>query len=70
VFVQPDPAQAHEQWRKVADGFRPRFPRLATLMDDAEDEVLAYLAFPRPHWRQIWSPNPREMASSQSTIAA
>ena len=29
-------------------------------MDDAEDDVLAYLAFPREHWRQAWSTNPLE----------
>ena len=29
-------------------------------MDEAEDDVLAYLAFPREHWRQIWSNNPLE----------
>jgi transposase-like protein len=39
-------------------------------MDLAEDEVLAYLAFPHEHWRQLWSTNPQEMASSQLTIAA
>jgi putative transposase len=27
VFVQPDPTSAREQWRRVADSFRPRFPR-------------------------------------------
>jgi len=60
VFVQPDAASAHEQWRRVADSFRQRFPRLAGLMDDAEVEVLAYLDFPPEHWRQIWSNNPLE----------
>lgn len=60
VFVQPDPRSAREQWRRVADGFRSQFPRLAALLDEAEDEVLAYLAFPRGHWRQIWSNNPLE----------
>ncbi len=60
AFAQPDPKAAREQWRKVADGFRTRYPRLAALMDDAEDDVLAYLAFPREHWRQIWSNNPLE----------
>ncbi len=29
-------------------------------MDNAEDEVLTYLAFPPEHWRQIWSNNPQE----------
>jgi transposase-like protein len=60
VFSQPDPTMAREQWRKVADGFRARHPRLATLLDDAEPDVLAYLAFPPEHWRQIWSNNPIE----------
>jgi transposase-like protein len=29
-------------------------------MEAAETDVLAYLAFPREHWRQIWSTNPLE----------
>jgi transposase-like protein len=65
VFAQPDPAMAREQWRKVADGFRARYPRLAALLDAAEDEVLAYLAFPREHWRQIWSNNPLERLNKE-----
>gem|GEM_PF-2622570 len=32
VFVQPDAPSAWEQWRRVVDGFRSRFPRLAALM--------------------------------------
>ena len=60
VFVQPDAESAREQWRRVADGFRPRFPQLAALLDDGEADVLAYLAFPAEHWRQIWSNNPLE----------
>ena len=65
VFVQPDAATAREQWRRVADGFRPRHPRLAALLDDAEADVLAYLAFPPEHWRQIWSNNPLERLNKE-----
>jgi putative transposase len=65
VFAQPDPTMAREQWRKVADGFRTRYPRLAVLLDDAEADVLAYLAFPREHWRQIWSNNPLERLNKE-----
>ena len=43
VFVQPDPNAAREQWRRVADSIRGRFPKLAQLLDDAEADVLAYL---------------------------
>jgi putative transposase len=65
VFAQPDAATAREQWRRVADGFRARFPRLAHLMDEAEDDVLAYLALPPEHWRQIWSTNPLERLNKE-----
>jgi putative transposase len=60
VFVQPDPSSAREQWRKVADSFRSRFPRLAEFLDAVEPDVLAYLGFPPEHWRQAWSTNPLE----------
>lgn len=60
AFVQPDAKSAKEQWRRVADSFRGRFQRVAELMDEAEADVLAYLAFPQEHWRQVWSNNPLE----------
>jgi putative transposase len=65
VFAQPDAASAKEQWRRVADGFRSRYPRLADLLDEAEEEVLAYLMFPSEHWRQIWSNNPLERLNKE-----
>jgi putative transposase len=65
VFVQPDAAAAREQWRRVADSFRSRFPRLAALLDEAEADVLAYLTFPPEHWRQIWSNNPLERLNKE-----
>jgi transposase-like protein len=60
VFVQPDEASAREQWRRVIDTFQARFPRLAALLEAAEADVLAYLAFPPGHWTKIWSNNPLE----------
>jgi putative transposase len=65
VFAQPDAAAAREQWRRVADTFRARYPRLAELLDGAEADVLAYLAFPAGHWRQIWSNNPLERLNKE-----
>ncbi|MBV9543069.1 MAG: IS256 family transposase, partial [Chloroflexi bacterium] len=65
VFFQPDADSARATWRKVADGFRPRWPRLAELLDAAEDEVLTYLAFPQEHWRQVWSNNPQERLNKE-----
>jgi len=68
VFVQPDATTAREQWHRVADQLRARFPRVAQLLDEAEDEVLAYLAFPQEHWRQIWSNNPQEWRHHNSPL--
>ena len=65
VFAQPTPEAARAQWRHVADSFRARWPRLAALLDDAEADVLAYLAFPSAHWRQVWSTNPLERLNKE-----
>jgi putative transposase len=65
VFAQPDAESAREQWRRVADGFRSRFPRLSELMEEAEEDVLAYSALPQEHWQKIWSNNPLERVNKE-----
>lgn len=65
VFAQPDSQSACEQWRRVSDGFRTRFPKLACLMDDAEEDVLAYALFPTEHWQKVWSNNPLERVNKE-----
>ncbi len=65
VFAQPNAASAREQWRRVADGFRTRFFRLAELMDEAEEDVLAYAAFAAEHWQKVWSNNPLERLNKE-----
>jgi len=65
VFAEPEPASAHQRWRQVADGFAKPYPRLTALLDEAEEDVLAYLAFPPAHWRQIWSNNPLERLNKE-----
>ncbi|TWH02330.1 hypothetical protein L614_000200003140 [Ochrobactrum sp. J50] len=41
AFAQETPEAASAQWRSVADQIRPKVPKLATIMDDAEEDVLA-----------------------------
>lgn len=65
VFVQPDAASAREQWERVTETFRGRFDRVVALMDEAREDVLAYLAFPQAHWKQIWSNNPLERLNKE-----
>ncbi len=45
-FAQETAANAHEQWRVVADQPRGKFPKIGALMDSAEHQVLAYMDFP------------------------
>lgn len=47
AFAQEDAESASVQWRQVADQLRPKVPKLAALMDDAEADVLAFMSFPK-----------------------
>ena len=55
AFLQTNADAAHETWRHVADQLRPRWPKLATLMDDSEHDVLAYMTFPNQHRTKLHS---------------
>ena len=65
VFAQPDAGSAHQQWRRVSEGFRHRFPRLSELIAEAEEDVLSYTTFPQEHWQKIWSNNPLERLNKE-----
>jgi transposase-like protein len=65
AFAQNDAAAARKQWRHVADELRPRVSKLATLMDEAEAEVLAYMGFPAQHRAKIHSTNPIERLNGE-----
>jgi putative transposase len=65
AFAQDDAAMARAQWRSVADQLRPKLPKLATLMDDAEPDVLAYMSFPAQHRAKLHSTNPLERLNGE-----
>jgi putative transposase len=65
VFAQPDSQSARQQWQRISEGFRSRFPRLTKLMEEAEEDVLSYAAFPAEHWQKIWSNNPLERVNKE-----
>jgi putative transposase len=65
AFAQETPEAASTQWRSVADQIRPKVPKLATLMDDAENDVLAYMTFPKQHWAKLHSTNPIERLNGE-----
>jgi putative transposase len=58
AFIQPDRKSAGETWRHVADQLRGRWPKLGALMDEAEEDVLAYMTFPSQHRVKLHSANP------------
>ena len=64
-FVQETQQDAARQWRETADKLRGRFPKLAELMDNAEQDVLAFMGFPKDHWPQIASTNPLERVNKE-----
>jgi len=65
AFAQEDAEAAKTQWRRVADQFRPKLPKLAAFMDEAETDVLAYTGFPKDHWTKIHSTNPLERLNGE-----
>jgi len=65
AFVQDDAETARAQWHKVADQLRPKLPKLAALMDEAEADVLAYMSSPAQHRAKLHSTNPIERLNGQ-----
>jgi len=65
AFAQDDAAAAKTQWRAVSDQLRPKLPKLAGFMDDAEADVLAYMDFPKDHRAKIHSTNPLERLNGE-----
>ena len=65
AFAQEDAETARTQWRQVADQLRPKVPKLAALMDDAEADVLAFMSFPKDHRPKIHSTNPLERLNGE-----
>src|SRR4051812_48344191 len=65
AFAQEDADAARTQWRLVADQLRPKVPKLATLMDEAESDVLAYMSFPKDHRPKLHSTNPLERLNGE-----
>jgi transposase-like protein len=49
AFLQPGRAQASATLRHVADQLRPKWPKLATFIDDGATDVQSYLNFPEQH---------------------
>jgi putative transposase len=65
VFAQPDAASTHAQHARIVEQLQDRFPAAAELLADAAADLLAFTAFPKEHWRQVWSNNPQERLNKE-----
>jgi transposase-like protein len=60
VYDQPDADAVHAQFDRVADALAEKLPAVAEHLQTARADILAFTAFPKEVWRQIWSNNPNE----------
>jgi len=60
LFTAPDGAEARRRLTDAIAQLEPRLPKIAALLEDAEDDVLAFYAFPAEHWPKLRSTNPLE----------
>ena len=60
VYDQPDAASVHAQFDKMLAALAEQLPDIADYLDEARADILAFTAFPKEVWRQIWSTNPNE----------
>jgi transposase-like protein len=65
VFAQNTKKEVEAAWDKAREEFAVRYPKVGPLMDKAKAEVLAFAAFPKAHWRKIWSTNPLERVNKE-----
>ena len=65
AFAQETPEAARAQWDIVVDQLRTKFPKLATMMEEAKFDVLAFMDFPKAHRKQIASTNPLERLNAE-----
>lgn len=60
VYDQPDAAAVGAQFDRLLDYVAERLPEVAEHLDAARADILAFTAFPKDVWTQIWSNNPAE----------
>ena len=65
VFAQPDATHVRRQLDEVTRMLDGQFPDVATMLDDAAEDLLAFTGFPQAHWRKLWSTNPLERLNGE-----
>jgi putative transposase len=65
IFDQADAAAVHAQFDRVVTALADHYPEAAEHLEAAREELLAFTAYPRELWRQIWSNNPQERLNKE-----
>ena len=60
VYDQPTATDVHAQYDKLLDLVEHKLPDVHEHLDAARADLLAFTAFPKAIWRQVWSNNPNE----------
>src|SRR4051812_43493131 len=60
VYDQPDADAVHAQFDRIVDALTDKLPAVASHLDDARTDILAFTSYPKELWRQVWSNNPNE----------
>jgi putative transposase len=65
IFAQPDAHAVREQFGVIAAMLGRQFPKVQAMLEGAQEELLAFTAFPVGHWKKIWSTNPLERLNKE-----
>ena len=65
VFAADELAEARSRLASVVASIEAAAPKVALLLEAAEEELLAFMAFPREHWAKLRSTNPLERLNKE-----
>jgi putative transposase len=65
IFAQPDADHVAEQFEVIATMLTRSHPKVAAMLTDAREDLLAFTGFPVAHWKKIWSTNPLERLNKE-----
>jgi putative transposase len=66
IFDQADADAVHTQYERVIDALDGKYREAAEHLEAARADLLAFTAYPREIWRQIWSNNPQERLNKEN----